>query len=149
MNDSTLNAPITDDSPPSLWLGIEQFNQREFYACHDTLEAIWMDAKSSEKNFYQGILQIAVALYHLGNHNWKGCVILMGEGIHRLRGFLPHYEDVDVQGLVIHTSQLLQAIQESGADHVGAIAQQLERGENSLTYPVICRYSESTSSSDA
>jgi hypothetical protein len=39
---------------PEFWQGIEQFNQEEFYDCHDTLEAIWMDAIATEKNFYQG-----------------------------------------------------------------------------------------------
>lgn len=28
---------------PHFWLGAEQFNNREFYACHDTFEAIWME----------------------------------------------------------------------------------------------------------
>ena len=45
--------------------GIEQFNRREFYPCHDTLEAIWMDSIEPDKTFYQGILQIAVGCYHI------------------------------------------------------------------------------------
>ena len=73
------------DVPDEFWQGIEQFNQQQFYDCHNTLEAIWIDAEPSEKNFYQGILQIAVALHHLSNLNWRGAVILMGEGINRLR----------------------------------------------------------------
>ena len=56
--------------PEALWQGISQFNDGEFYACHDTLEAIWMEAQIPEKPFFQGILQLAVALYHLSNHNW-------------------------------------------------------------------------------
>ena len=27
--------------PPGLLRGIEQFNQREYFACHETLELIW------------------------------------------------------------------------------------------------------------
>ncbi|MGK7902131.1 MAG: DUF309 domain-containing protein, partial [Hormoscilla sp.] len=30
--------------PSAFWQGIEQFNQQEFYACHDTLEALWIEA---------------------------------------------------------------------------------------------------------
>ncbi|NEQ23504.1 MAG: DUF309 domain-containing protein, partial [Microcoleus sp. SIO2G3] len=30
--------------PEEFWQGVEQFNQQEFYACHDTLEALWMEA---------------------------------------------------------------------------------------------------------
>jgi len=62
-----------------LWRGIQQFNQQEFYACHDTLEELWMEAVEPKKQFYQGILQISVACYHLNNLNWRGAVILLGE----------------------------------------------------------------------
>jgi len=52
--------------------GIDEFNRQQFYACHDTLEALWMESAEPEKTFYQGILQIAVACYHLENNNWRG-----------------------------------------------------------------------------
>jgi uncharacterized protein len=35
-------------------VAVEQFNQAEFYACHDTLEAIWMDAEYPDKTFIRG-----------------------------------------------------------------------------------------------
>jgi predicted metal-dependent hydrolase len=41
--------------PLAFWQGVEEFNQQEFYACHDTLELIWMEAEESERNFYQGV----------------------------------------------------------------------------------------------
>ncbi|MEL6224291.1 MAG: DUF309 domain-containing protein [Cyanobacteria bacterium J06627_8] len=132
---------MTDNVSAPFWVGIEQFNQRQFYACHDTLEAIWMDANSSEKNFYQGILQIAVALYHLENLNWQGSVTLLGEGIYRLRAFSPSYEDIDVQELVTQSSRLLRVIQEAGRDGVQAIAQQLDDRNSPLSYPIVHRLS--------
>ncbi|MEP0916769.1 DUF309 domain-containing protein [Leptolyngbya sp. DQ-M1] len=103
------------------WQGIDQFNQGEFYACHDTLEAIWIEAPMFEKKFYQGILQIAVGLYHLGNHNWRGAVILMGEGLNRLREYQPEYGGIDVEQLIDDGSELLSKIQAAGADRVAQI----------------------------
>jgi predicted metal-dependent hydrolase len=75
--------PPADETwpPPTFWQGIAQFNQGAFYDCHDTLEAVWMVAPTGEKPFYQGILQIAVGLYHLSNHNWRGAAILLGKGV--------------------------------------------------------------------
>ena len=115
---------MTTDSgiPIEFWQGVEQFNQGEFYACHDTLEAIWMEAMEPERTFYQGILQIAVGLYHLGNHNWRGCVTLMGEGIRRLGPYQPDYSDVAVTPLVDTAQDLLTALQQSGPESVNAIA---------------------------
>lgn len=100
------------------WQGIEQFNQREFYACHDTLEALWMEASEPEKTFYQGILQIAVGLYHLSNENWRGAVILLGEGINRLSYYQPDYEGINVVDLLDRSAQLLKALQQAGAEKV-------------------------------
>lgn len=114
-----------EESFDEFWCGVEQFNQREFYACHDTLEAIWINALPAEKNFYQGILQIAVALHHLSNYNWRGAVILMGEGTNRLRTYQPSYAGIDVENLIDETAGLLKQLQASGPDCVEAIAQQL------------------------
>ncbi|WP_421656036.1 DUF309 domain-containing protein [Leptothermofonsia sp. ETS-13] len=116
---------MTNDQPDQFWQGVEQFNQRQFYACHDTLEAIWMEASEPDRRFYQGILQIAVALYHLGNQNWQGAVVLMGEGMNRLRSYQPEYAGIDVEGFLAQTAQILKLLQEAGPNRVSAIAQQL------------------------
>lgn len=114
---------------PEFWQGIEQFNQEEFYDCHDTLEAIWMDAIATEKNFYQGILQIAVACYHLGNYNWRGAVTLLGEGVRRLSYFQPSYADIDVSGLVSQSYQLLQQLQQIEPEQVKVFVENLSQNQ--------------------
>jgi uncharacterized protein len=120
-----------DKIPDGFWLGVDQFNQRQFYACHDTLEPIWIEADAEDKNFYQGILQVAVALYHLSNHNWRGAVILMGEGANRLRSYAPAYGGIDVELLLEQTLELLHHLQQTGAEAVARVALQLGVGENS------------------
>jgi predicted metal-dependent hydrolase len=114
-----------DEMPTEFWQGVEQFNQRRFYECHDTLEAIWMEAPPADKKFYQGILQIAVALYHLGNENWRGTVILMGEGISRLGEYLPSYGGMDVEGFLRQTIELHQELQKLGPEKVAIAMQEL------------------------
>lgn len=131
--------------PDEFWQGVEQFNQQEFYACHDTLEALWMEALEPQKQFYQGILQIAVACYHLGNLNWRGAVVLLGEGIKRLSDseYQPVYEGIDVTGLLTQSVQLLKALQQSGQEQVADFVKQLTSAENnsaeSLSGEVVCR----------
>jgi hypothetical protein len=106
--------------PPELfWQGVDEFNRKEFYACHDILESIWLEAPESDKRFYQGILQIAVACYHLGNLNWRGAVILLGEGIRKLYDYQPDYYGVDVSNLVEQSSNLLHQLQQITPDRVG------------------------------
>jgi uncharacterized protein len=96
-----------------MWLqGIAEFNRHEYYACHDTLEALWMDSIDPDKKFYQGVLQIAVACHHLQNHNLKGAAILLGEGMGRLRYYQPVYAGIDVSQLIQSSHHLLQHVQQ-------------------------------------
>ena len=112
--------------------GIEQFNQRKFYECHDTLEAIWIDAIELDKRFYQGILQIAVACHHLHELNWRGAVILLGEGIHRLSDYQPDYQEIDVTQLLIDSDLLLQTIQKLPPENLADFVQQLFASEATM-----------------
>lgn len=111
------------DIPPAFWQAVAQFNQGEFYACHDTLESLWMEATEPLRTFYQGILQIAVACYHLGNQNWRGAVILLGEGLRRICDYQPVYADLDITQLVVQSDALLRALQQAGPEGVGTFSQ--------------------------
>lgn len=91
---------------------IKQFNEGEFYTCHDTLESLWIQAVEPERSFYQGILQIAVACYHLGNQNWRGAMILLGEGSKKLKGYQPSYHGIDITSLLTQSLNLLKQLQE-------------------------------------
>lgn len=106
------NLTPSETLPPEFWQGITEFNQGEFYACHDTLEAIWMEASEPEKTFYQGILQIAVALYHLGNGNVRGAIILLGEGMNRLRRYEADYGGINVDRLLQEGRSLQSSLQQ-------------------------------------
>ncbi|MEH2295987.1 DUF309 domain-containing protein [Nostoc sp.] len=130
---------MSEIMPQEFWQGVEQFNSGEFYACHDTLEALWIEAGEPEKTFYQGILQIAVALYHLENRNWRGAVILLGEGSNRLRRYPSSYGGVDVDELLSQSAALLTTLQQIGQDLISAG----ELGENeALSLPIIVLVSD-------
>ncbi|MBO0352202.1 DUF309 domain-containing protein [Phormidium pseudopriestleyi FRX01] len=116
---------MTDGISEEFWQAVDQFNAQDFYACHDTLEALWMDAVEPDKKFYQGVLQIAVALYHLGNLNWRGAAILLGEGMSRLGYYSPEYYTIDVEKLITESQEILRALHQSGPDNVAEFAQQL------------------------
>ncbi len=103
---------MSETIPPEFWQGVELFNTGQFYACHDILEALWMESTEPDKSFYQGILQISVALYHLGNGNLKGAIILLGEGSNRLASYPSIYSQVDVDQLLEQSIALLKALQQ-------------------------------------
>ena len=43
------------------------FNDREYYKCHDYLEALWNMAQEPTRTLIHGILQCAVGFHHLFN----------------------------------------------------------------------------------
>lgn len=85
---------------PELLRGIEQFNRREFYDCHETLEALWLSEKSEIRQLYQGVLQVGVAFHHLLRGNYVGAVRLLDRGLGRLAAFTPACMGIDVERLV-------------------------------------------------
>jgi uncharacterized protein len=107
-----------EELPLSFWQGVSEFQQGQFYECHDTLEALWIEAQEPHKTLFQGILQIAVACYHLGNQNWRGAVILLGEGIRRLSPYQPDYGGIDINHFLDTSSTLLSHLQQAGPERV-------------------------------
>jgi uncharacterized protein len=134
---------LVSDAVPESELGkaIAQFNSQEFYACHDTLEALWVAASVPEKKFYQGILQIAVACHHLGNANWRGATIMLGEGRFRLRDYEPTYrpddqpEEIDIQHIRTATAELLADLQAISPEEVEQFLLEFTNGQR--FYPAI------------
>jgi hypothetical protein len=111
----------------SFWQGIAQFNEQQFYACHDTFEELWMQAEVLDRNFYQGLLQIAVGCYHLSNSNWRGAVILLGEGIGRLEEYEPIYSEINITELIEQSRNLLDSLQEIGQDNIDTWVEHLQQ----------------------
>lgn len=126
---------------PEFRQGVEQFNQRQFYDCHDTLEALWMEATEIDKTFYQGILQVAVGCYHLSNYNWRGAVILLGEGIRKLRDYEPDYLEINVTNLTEMSFNLLTYLQQIPPEDINKLADELNQPNNNLNvqYPQIVK----------
>jgi predicted metal-dependent hydrolase len=129
---------------PEFERGIAEFNQQQFYACHDTLEAIWVDALEVDKRFYQGILQVAVGCYHLSNDNLRGAIILLGEAVRRLCDYQPDYEEIDVEQLLAQAMSLLQALQQLPPEKTKDFWQQLVKKQLGVSTEAL----DSDSSSD-
>src|SRR3954470_14805271 len=56
--------------------GIHLFNEYEFFEAHETWEDIWHMAYGLKHNFYQGMIQCAVALEHYRRSNPRGVLSL-------------------------------------------------------------------------
>lgn len=71
-----------------LLAGIELFNCRQFFECHEVLEDLWNEQGEPERQLTQGLIQIAVAYHHCLRGNRTGALKLFGRGIARLKPFV-------------------------------------------------------------
>ena len=80
------------------------FNAREFFEAHDVLEEFWQEYGGEDRTFYQGLIQVAVALEHAQRGNEKGARGVLGSARRRLQPYLPHYEGFDLEDLLTQAS---------------------------------------------
>jgi hypothetical protein len=111
-----------EDSPPGQLLqGIREFNSREWFECHETVEDLWIGSEGEARDLYQGIIQIAVALHHWRNGNFGGAVSLLKGGA----GYLVHVSGVcqwiDVAGLIADADRMRAALEELGKERMEAL----------------------------
>ena len=91
---------------PALLRGIEQFNRREYFECHETLELIWNAEPGPIRILYKGILQVGVGCYHLLRHNYRGATIKLQSGADYLEPFAPRCMGVEVGRLIADARRL-------------------------------------------
>ncbi|GBC77917.1 hypothetical protein HRbin08_01402 [bacterium HR08] len=63
---------------------IALFNAGEYFAAHEALESLWRRAVGTERLFYQGLIQAAVALHHFRRGNLRGARRLVERALARL-----------------------------------------------------------------
>ena len=110
-----------DPPPAALLVGIEQFNRGEFFACHETLEALWVAEGEPLRRLYQGILQVGVAFHHLRRGNYRGATYLLAAGIAHLTPFAPRCLGVDVAALLAAARRAQEALHALGPERIGEL----------------------------
>ncbi|HEY7850729.1 MAG TPA: DUF309 domain-containing protein [Ktedonobacterales bacterium] len=114
-------ARCAEPPPAGLLLGIAQFNQREFFEAHETLEALWNAEPDPIRVLYKGILQIGVGCYHLLRGNYRGATLKLQTGADYLSAFAPRCMSVEVAPLIAEAQRLRAAIVAAGPERLGAV----------------------------
>jgi len=83
-------------SEPRLARGLELIRSGEFFAAHEVLEDAWRAAEPAERDFYQGLVHVAVAWYQAGRGNRVGCERQLEKAARRLGPYAPTHRGLDV-----------------------------------------------------
>jgi hypothetical protein len=88
------------DYDPLFLQGVEHFNACDFFEAHEVWEELWTEHQGPSRKFYQGLIQVAVALHHFGNGNIRGARKLYHGSRGYLEEFRPRHEGVDLDKLL-------------------------------------------------
>jgi predicted metal-dependent hydrolase len=84
---------------PHYLAGIAFFNQCDFFEAHEAWEELWTEYQGPSREFYQGLIQVAVCLHHFGNENIRGARKLYHSSRKYLEKYRPHHEGIDLEKL--------------------------------------------------
>lgn len=107
--------------------GVALFNGVRYWHAHEAWEELWRVASPDERDFYQGLIQVAAGLLHLQRRNARGARNKLGEGLARLRPYMPTHHGIFVNELVGKGQRTLD---------------ELEAGHIPYLIPPVIRYAE-------
>jgi predicted metal-dependent hydrolase len=95
--------------------GIELFNAREFYECHEVLEDVWRPSQGEERFFLQALIHFAVGFYHHQQGNRIGAELQLRKALRKLAGYLPEFQGVNTAQLYREGQEALETIGAGGS----------------------------------
>jgi uncharacterized protein len=90
--------------------GVALFNGARYWHAHEAWETLWRAAAEKDRDFYQGLIQVAAGLLHLQRRNARGARNKLAEGVARLRPYEPVHRHVFVNELVGRADRLIREL---------------------------------------
>jgi hypothetical protein len=86
--------------------GLDLIRRGEYFAAHEELEEAWRAAPAAEKDFFQGLVHVAVAWYQAGRGRRVGTERQLAKAIRRLSPFAPAHRGVVLDPLLAQLRDL-------------------------------------------
>jgi hypothetical protein len=81
-------------------VGLAHIRAGRYFEAHEELELVWRAAPSGERDFYQGLVHVAVAWYQAGRGRPVATARQLEKAERRLAPFAPSHRGVDVAGVL-------------------------------------------------
>jgi predicted metal-dependent hydrolase len=91
--------------------GVALFNGVRYWHAHEAWETIWRAALDDDRDFYQGLIQVAAGLLHLQRRNLRGARNKLTEGLEKLRRYMPAHRGIFVNELIGEARRLLDDLE--------------------------------------
>lgn len=91
---------------------LHYFNvERDYFECHEVMEELWME--EGRDPLCQGLLQVAVGLYHARNDNVSGSIKLFSQAIDKLARYPEHRLGIDLAAMIADSEQYLNKLRDN------------------------------------
>lgn len=127
-----IEAGCQGELPPLVIRGLESFNQKNYFEAHEELETAWRAERGPVRELYRGILQVAVAYYHILNENYRGAAKMFIRARTWLGPFPDRCKGIDLVGFRADYYRVEQELHRLGPEKIAWL-------DRSLMKPV--RYS--------
>jgi predicted metal-dependent hydrolase len=97
--------------------GVELIRAGEYFAAHEELEIAWRAAPHEERDFFQGLVHVAVAWYQAGRGRRIGTERQLAKAIRRLTPFAPAHRGLDLEWLLTQLEDALQVAEAERLEH--------------------------------
>ncbi len=94
--------------------GVDLIRRGEFFTAHEALEDAWRAAAAEERDFFQGLVHVAVAWYQAGRGNRVGCERQLAKASRRLAGYAPAHRGLSVAAILRQVDAAARTV-ESGS----------------------------------
>jgi len=91
--------------------GVELIRAGRYFDAHEELELAWRAAPQEERDFYQGLVHVAVAWYQAGRGRRIGYERQLAKAARRLAPFAPEYRGVDIASLLQQVEAAQQTLE--------------------------------------
>ena len=81
--------------------GLEAIRDGRYFEAHEELEEAWRAAAPEERDFFQGLVHVAVAWYQAGRGRPVATGRQLEKAARRLGPFAPSHRGVDVEGILV------------------------------------------------
>src|SRR6266566_8625263 len=96
--------------------GLEEIRAGRYFEAHEELEQAWRAAAPEERDFYQGLVHVAVAWYQAGRSRPVATASQLEKAARRLTPFAPEHRGVDVADVLAQVEAAREVVRGGSLD---------------------------------
>jgi predicted metal-dependent hydrolase len=127
-SDAQLHPVLSPERRQELFAaGVRCFNHEDYFAAHELWEEIWRSTTPEPRDLFQGLIQLAVGLYHYRRrHRPAPAARVLSRGLRRLEPLAPTCHGVDLAALLASGERWRRWLEAAAEEASGSGEQALE-----------------------